>query len=491
MKRLSKILAAVVAVALVLALAVPALANGTITILNPGDHTYEAYKIFSVSGTGDNLTYTVAEPWKTAIKDALAAGAIEGLEIIENDVVELSNFSAADFAAWAKENIPEGAEPISFNTEFKTASITDGYYLVVTNPVGDRASLCTVLGNDVTVQNKDDMPFDKVVMDNGNEAKESDVQVGDTLNFEIHGVVPALDADQESYFYLVTDRLTEGLTLNRNDDSVTVNINNNPVTLQVITDPNAILSGNQIRYITDTNGRLCGFDLSLDMMDENLNEGDDIVIAYTATVNEKAVSVVSENFATLDYGDENSQSHKESMTKHYTSNIVIDKYETGSPESKVEGAKFVLKNSAGKYYKFIPEQAASGSNPAVPAHVEWVDEYDEDCIVETNKEGSAEFIGLADGTYKLVEVEAPAGYTQLTEEITVVIDGSDSTTVGLTDSQVFIALNEVVRVENTPGSLLPSTGGMGTYLFYIVGGVLVVAALAAIIVSSRKRSSNN
>lgn len=484
MKRLSKILAAVVAVALVLALAVPALANGTITILNPGDHTYEAYKIFSVSGTGDNLTYTVAEPWKTAIKNALAAGDIEGLEIIENDVVELSNFSAADFAAWAKENIPTGAEPISFDTEFKTASITDGYYLVVTNPVGDRASLCTVLGNDVTVQNKDDMPFDKVVMDNGNEAKESDVQVGDTLNFEIHGVVPALDADQESYFYLVTDRLTEGLTLNRNDDSVTVNINNNPVTLQVITDPNAILSGNQIRYITDTNGRLCGFDLSLDMMDENLNEGDDIVIAYTATVNDDAVSVVSENFATLDYGDENHQSHKESMTKHYTSSIVIDKYETGSPESKVEGAGFKLYRMNGTTKEYYSVDASTGV-------VSWVASEDDATEVITDKEGAAVFAGLADGTYYLHESTVPDGYVGLTEDIEVEIDGSDSTTVGLTDSQVFIALNEVVRVENTPGSLLPSTGGMGTYLFYIVGGVLVVAALAAIIVSSRKRSTNN
>ncbi len=481
MKRLSKILAAVVAVALVLALAVPALANGTITILNPGDHTYKAYKIFSVSGTGDNLTYTVAEPWKTAIKDALEAGDIEGLEIIENDVVELSNFSAADFAAWAKENIPTGAEPISFDAEFKTASITDGYYLVVTNPVGDRASLCTVLGNDVTVQNKDDMPFDKVVMDNGNEAKESDVQVGDTLNFEIHGVVPALDADQESYFYLVTDRLTEGLTLTAG--SVTVNINNNPVTLQVITDPNAILSGNQIRYITD-NGRLCGFDLSLDMMDENLNEGNDIVIAYTATVNDDAVSVVSENFATLDYGDENHQSHKESMTKHYTSSIVIDKYETGSPESKVEGAGFKLYRMNGTTKEYYSVDASTGV-------VSWVASEDDATEVITDKEGAAVFAGLADGTYYLHESTVPDGYVGLTEDIEVEIDGSDSTTVGLTDSQVFIALNEVVRVENTPGSLLPSTGGMGTYLFYIVGGVLVVAALAAIVVSSRKRSTNN
>ncbi|MBR5717550.1 MAG: SpaH/EbpB family LPXTG-anchored major pilin [Clostridia bacterium] len=485
MKRLSKILAAVVAVALVLALAVPALANGTITILNPGEHTYTAYKIFDVTGTGDNLTYTVAEPWKTAIKDALEAGEIEGLEIVENDVVELSNFSAADFAAWAKDNIPSGAASYilaeNADGEITTGSIPDGYYLVVPD-TGDRASLCTVIGNDVSVQNKSDMPFDKVVIDNGEEAKESDVQVGDTLEFEIHGVVPALDADQESYFYLVTDRLTDGLTLD--EDSVEVTIGGTQVELMVVTDPNAILTGNQIRYITDNSGRLCGFDLSLDMMDEDLTAGDAIVISYTATVNNNAVSVVSENFATLDYGDENNQSHKESMTKHYTSNIVIDKYETGSPESKVEGAGFILYRMNGSDKEYYSVDASTGV-------VSWVADEDDATEVTTDKEGAAVFAGLADGTYYLHESTVPNGYVGLTEDIEVEIDGSDSTTVGLTDSQVFIALNEIVRVENTPGSLLPSTGGMGTYLFYIVGGVLVVAALAAIVVSSRKRSTNN
>ena len=490
MKRLSKILAAVVAVALVLALAVPALATGSITVLNPGEHTYTAYKIFNVTGTGDNLKYTVAEPWKTVIKNALAAGEIEGLEIDENDVVELSDFSAADFAAWAKDNIPSDASsnPLAANAdgEITTGNIPDGYYLVVPD-TGDHASLCTVLGNNVSVQNKNDMPFDKVVVEevNGSEvkAKESDVQVGDTLNFKIESKVPDTSASS-SYFYLVSDRLSAGLTFGGN---ITVTIDGEEVELQEVTDPNAELTGNQVRYLDN------GFDLSLDMLakktvnDESVpayTAGDAIVISYTATVNKAAINVISTNEATLDYGDENSQSHKESMTKHYTSRIVIDKYETGSPESKVEGAGFILYRMNGTTKEYYSVNDPTGV-------VSWVASEDDATEVFTDKEGAAVFAGLADGTYHLHESTVPDGYVGLTKDIDVVIDGSDSTTVGLTDSQVFIALNEIVRIANTPGSLLPSTGGMGTYLFYIVGGVLVVAALAAIIVSSRKRSTNN
>ncbi|MBR3460842.1 MAG: SpaH/EbpB family LPXTG-anchored major pilin [Clostridia bacterium] len=508
MKRLSKILAAVVAVALVLALAVPALAAGSITVLNPGEHTYTAYKIFDVTDDGSgNLSYTVEDPWMSEIIAAVESGTISGLQIYDineaegtGKVAKLDSFKAAEFAEWAKTKL-NGKTAIPLSTvdgKMTTGDVAPGYYLVVPDS-GDLASLCTVLDEEVGIQNKNDMPFDKVVVDDGNDAKESDVQVGDTLNFKIEGKVPDTSASS-SYFYLVSDRLSEGLTLTAGSVTVNINNNNNPVTLQVITDPNAELTGNQIRYITDTNGRLCGFDLSLDMKASGLTVGADIVITYTATVNEAAINVISTNEATLDYGDENHQSHKDSMTKHYTSRIVIDKYETGSPESKVEGAVFALKDSANKYYKYVVDEPEVEDDPTTAEvdesspekfHIEWVTDLNDATKVTTNAEGSAEFIGLKDGNYTLVEVEAPAGYTALTDGIPVTVDGSDSTAVGLNDSQIFIALSEFVRVANTPGSLLPSTGGMGTYLFYIVGGVLVVAALAAIIVSSRKRSSNN
>ncbi|MBR3298880.1 MAG: SpaH/EbpB family LPXTG-anchored major pilin [Clostridia bacterium] len=499
MKKSTRIIAAFVAALLTVALAIPSLAApsptpaGSITVMEPADGaTYTAYQIFTVANDNGDLTYTAEDPWKTAIIEALEAGELAGLQIADDGTVtKLPYFKAADFAAWAMENIPTGATEITLaedaDGKMTTGPIDPGYYLVVPDP-GEVASLCTVLDTEIAIQDKNDMPFEKEVeLENGDWGKESGVNVGDTLNFRITGKVPTLDADQASYFYLVNDYLTSGLDLVPN--SVVVTIGDQTITLDPIYDPEAELTGNQIRYnYVDENDpatpddpsddRLCGFDLSIDMiaMNEEGLAGEDVIITYSATVNENAIAVISENNAGLDYGDENTQHHKDSMTKHYTSTIIIDKFETGSPESKVPGAKFVLMNEDGKYY-------SKDANNAVI----WVDDVADAYVAVTDAEGAAEFGGLADGTYSLVEVEAPAGYTMLTEPIEVVVDGSDATAIGLNESELFLALSEFVRVSNTPGTNLPSTGGIGTYIFYILGGVLVVAAAVVIVMLSSER----
>ena len=110
----------------------------------------------------------------------------------------------------------------------------------------------------------------------------------------------------------------------------------------------------------------------------------------------------------------------------------------------------------------------------------WVATQAEATEVETDTNGRAEFIGLADGTYQLVETAAPAGYTQLTEPIQVVIDGESSLNVNNTPEQIAMDLQQIVSVSNTPGSLIPSTGGMGTYLIYGVGILAVIVAVARV-----------
>ncbi len=72
----------------------------------------------------------------------------------------------------------------------------------------------------------------------------------------------------------------------------------------------------------------------------------------------------------------------------------------------------------------------------------------------------------------------------------MVVDGSDSTAVGLNPSQIALALSEFVRVANTPGTLLPSTGGIGTTIFYVGGGLLVLAAIVVILLASRSKKNS-
>ena len=469
MKNILKTIAsALCALAIILTSANVALAAGTgkITVADPGTESYRAYKIFdaAVDGSG-NITYTATDPWKSAIfnADGSPKEGVVGLSLNGTTVVRQNSFIAADFAAFLKDNIPAGATPIEF-TDAAAENLDPGYYMVVSSnddfeTLQARAALTTVLDNEVTIQNKNDMPFDKTA----DGQKQSSVEVGQVINFKIDGVVPTVAPDDSFYAYIVTDVLDEGITFN-NDLAVT--IDGQAVTLTEITDPTVALTDDQVRY--DANGKT--FEISLDMEVRGKAAagglaGKPIVITYTGTVNEQAEGVINRNFAQLEYGnDPNNLTVKDTETEHYTSKVVIDKFETDAPEQKLSGAKFVLKNSEGKFYKI-----ANGA-------VSWVSTQAEATEVETDTNGRAEFLGLTDGEYSLVETAAPAGYTALTEPLSITINGEPALNVNNTAEQIAMDLQQIVAVSNTPGSLIPSTGGMGTYLFYAVGAIAIAAA---------------
>ncbi len=507
MKNIKKLFSVLMALTLVFSFGATAFATGTITVANPGTYNYVAYKIFDATEDDGEVSYTLAEDseWKDVLLNADGSSKFDGLSFTgptsgAYTVVKGNTFSAADFAEFLRgENDANltgktgtdfsAAEPI-------TATVEPGYYLVISDDGTDnqdKAALTTVLEDEnVTIQNKNDMPFDKLVDD----VKVEGVQIGDELDFTINGKVPTVEATDTVYIYLVSDTMDEGLTFDESSFSVT--IGGDDVSLTVIRDPSAILTGDQVRFAPNANGKT--FELSLDMLNRVQNgdatAGDDVVISYTAKVNENAQAVVSENKAVLEYGnDPTDLTIKDSQTKNYTSKIMIDKYETGAPEQKLEGAKFVLykeENGSTLYYYY--DEAAK--------EVQWIEESelkdDSDAavsnpkdaanitIVTTDTSGAASFIGLEDGAYKLLEIEAPAGYTRLTAPIDVEVDGEAATAVGLSDEQIVLALTNVANVANTPGTNLPSTGGIGTTIFYAAGAILFVGA--AVVLIARKRS---
>lgn len=118
--------------------------------------------------------------------------------------------------------------------------------------------------------------------------------------------------------------------------------------------------------------------------------------------------------------------------------------------------------------------------------VTWVAEADRDTAatkVITDADGAASFDGIANGTYKLEETAAPAGYNLLTEPVTVTVNGATATADNLS------ALTVTKQIENNTGSLLPSTGGVGTTMMFIVGGALALGA--AVLFVTKKRMSKN
>ena len=213
---------------------------------------------------------------------------------------------------------------------------------------------------------------------------------------------------------------------------------------------------------------------------KNCKVGDDIVVTYNATVNEKAIAVVSENEAKLIYSNDPTTDETKTITppvvKVYSSKIVIDKYETGKETTKLPNAQFVL-------YKEVTSETGTSTlyyKWNADKKVEWVADMKDATVVKTDENGAATFGGLANGDYYLVETKAPAGYNQLEEPFEVVVTG------GTAEAELSVTAN----VANSTGTLLPSTGGVGTTIFYVLGAVLVVGAGVLLITKKRMSDAN-
>ena len=475
MKHARKLASLLLALVMVFALATTAFADdapGSITVDNPvKGQTYTAYKIFDVvyDDAKDHYSYTIdsSDQWYNTV--SAYADKTHGLTLTQVNgsttyVVTTGNdFSAPDFAAALKAALEaSGAQMtggIQLSIEGNKATATKlklGYYFV-TSSTGALCNLTTT-NPTVTIHDKNDMPFDKKV-------DKTNVDVGQTVTYTITGKVPD-STGFETYTYEIADTMSQGLTFNR--DSLVVKVGNADVTTEA----------EKCTITYDATNAPNTFKVSIDVM--KFNAGDPITVTYTATVNEKAIAKVETNKATLTYSNDPTDSTKKTTTppqeqKVYSSKIVIDKYQAGADDVKLAGASFVL------YKEVTPEGATEATKMYykwndTDKKVEWVAEQSSATVKTTDKNGAASFDGLADGTYYLVETEAPAGYNPLTEPVTVEVKGSS------TDIK---QLSVTAKVENKTGTTLPSTGGMGTTIFYVLGSALVLGAVVLLVTKKR------
>ena len=450
--------------------ATPTPATGTITVANPvKDQTYTAYKIFDVVyDDQDHYSYTIgsSNPWYDTVA-AYAATEGNGLTLTQVNggdtyVVTTGNgFSAPDFAAALKKAINgKAGRPLSGDAGSVTVSGLDlGYYFVASAS----GALCnlTTTNPTVTIHDKNDMPFEKT-------ADATDVEVGQTVTYTIKGKVPDTTGF-DKYTYEITDTMSDGLTFNRNSlavkvgsADVTADTDKCTITYDATTAPNT-------------------FKVTIKV--KNCKVGDDIVVTYNATVNEKAIAVVSENKAELTYSNNPADSESKTTTppeivKVYSAKIVIDKYEAGKEDTKLPNAQFVLykEQTPGK-----PDTAVYYKWNETDKKVEWVADMTAADVVKTDNDGAAYFKGLANGDYYLVETKAPDGYNQLTEPHKVTVAGSSTDTAKLT---------AIAKVANSTGTELPSTGGMGTTVFYVLGFALVMGAVVLLVTKKRMSDAN-
>ena len=458
MKAIQRVIGTLVALLLVASMAgtVFAAGDGSITIENPkAGETYQAHLIFDVVYNSDKsaYSYTIASDsqWLTVVQSY--AGVTLSDEVTDGDgnsfyiITKNDTFSAAAFSKTLQSAL-EGKTGINLTTANGKATVTGldlGYYFVS----GTNGALCnlTTTQPDATIYDKNDVPFEK-------SADDVSVEVGQEVHFELLSKVPDTTGF-DTYTYEITDTMSAGLSFSKD--------------VQVYVD--SVLQTDNVTISNAEDGT--GFSLILDVMQLQDQTGKQIKVTYSAVVKESAVSVIQENDAQLKYSSDPTDDSKFAVItnaeKLYTAKIVIDKFETENEDKKLANAQFVLMNSDGAFYTYDEETETVG----------WAAAQQDASVMTTDQNGSAVFLGLEDGVYTLKEIKAPEGYNLLTDTIDITVAGSSSDETQLTVT---------AEVANNTGSRLPSTGGTGTKMFYVIGFMMMTVPAAWVLIRKQRRT---
>ena len=482
MKKFKSVLSLLVVVTVLFAFATTAFAAGEGSITVNGttvDKTYDAYKIFDLtySGSGSSVTasYTIDEDWVAFFNSEKGSAYIVGTDdtgalnpiVVDgtNKYINITNDNinafAKDALAYAATKQPDDSKTAS-GTSVTFGNLALGYYLIypegATEVSENYASICSITSTvpNGTVNVKATYPVIEKEVD------DETVDIGQTVTYTVSGKVPDTTGF-ETYTYTVKDTLSAGLTFNESVANLTVAIDGT-----VIDNPSVVYADN-------------GFELSINMKNYQDKIGADVVITYSAVVNEDAVNGAegNPNSATLTYSNDPKDSTSTSTTppeivKVYTAGIEVFKYaQEGDEKKPLENAQFILMDNNGLYYKFTP---ATGTSSEL---VEWVTEKDNATVMTTDANGNVLFKGLESGAYKIVEIKAPDGYNLLTEPVEVSINHTSQ------NATTYQAL----EIENKTGSVLPETGGIGTQIFYVIGSMLIIGA--GVLFITKKRMSSN
>ena len=511
MKHIKKLASLLLALVMVLSLAVTAFADESttysITINNStAGHTYEAYQIF----TGDLATNEagnkvlsnivwgsgVSEAGQTALGDAAAKA-----ETLKTE---------ADAKAFAKAVAPylttaAGSANTVTDGKYVISGLAAGYYLVKDQDgslTGDNDSyteyIIQVVGN-VTATPKSDVPEVQKKVKDINDSTDTtktdwqdsaDYDIGDSIPFQLKATLADNVSSYTTYKVVFHDTLSKGLTYN-NDAKVYIDgteTNGFTVTATVNADGTTTLtvSCDDVKALGAGNSSV-------------------ITVEYTAKLNENADlgSAGNPNEVYLEYSNNPNKSEEGNNETGETPKDVVIVFTYKTIINKVDSENKPLTGAAFKLEKLI-----KGKDGAADT---WTT-VKEFTVDETTT--SFTFSGLDDGQYKLTETKTPAGYNTI-DPIYFVIEATHDETADaptlktlnayLTDANgnkqtemkdgesVNIDLGTVdltagsitTTVVNKSGSELPSTGGIGTTIFYVLGGVLVLAAVVLLVTKKR------
>jgi fimbrial isopeptide formation D2 family protein/LPXTG-motif cell wall-anchored protein len=523
MKRMKKIMAVLLAAIMTMAMAVTAFAEepvaatagaNTLTVnvksttptQDLNGQTINLYKLFNVtestSGDTKNYAYTVntATGYKDAIKSALGtsftgttdeeyAAAVLALEKTEGAVQKFANDFTADALTKNLAATATSGKITESKTSYEFSGLDAGYYLVyVTGGKEIQSSLVTVDSTASTVNLKTEAPSITKTAD------KDTVSIGQVVKYTVTGSIPDTTGYAD-YVYKIHDELTDGLDF-VNDVNGTA-CTGNKVTVKVaFTDTTDASAAPTEATLAEDNSRKMSLDLSDWVKGTQENKGKEFTVTYYAKVNANAV-VTEKNKAELEYGNKPGETTTTTPSEAKTPTYPLDILKKNKKgDKKLAGAKFRLysseadakANDESKAIKVSPVVAGATGNYVVDptsttTEFESVESID-------GKNYNLHVNGLAAGTYWLVETEAPAGYNKLTAPIKIEITKSADTEVNnWTISKDGTAEDDkIIDIENSTGSLLPSTGGMGTIIFAVIAAILVLGVAVSFIRDKRKNA---
>lgn len=511
-----------------------------------GTHTYEAYQVFAgqyAGGALGNITWGSGVDGKAIVDDlANATGdlaAFKGLDSPKAIAEELAKASDDDavakaFAALVGKHLKDNAKSGTY-ADGKITDLEDGYYLVqdasnspsdVTGANNNGAKTRFILkvagGGNVTVTAKNSAPsvIKKVKEDDkavtgavkvGSytaDAQYNDVAdycIGENVPFELISTMPSTYNDYTSYFYQFTDTLASNFTLNADSIAVKVVNADGETALTATTD-----------YTVGAQDESGKFTITINDTKKiaSITKDSTIVVDYTAQLNSGAVIGLDgqENKVDLTYSNnpnytgDGASTPNEDKGKTPEDKVIVFTYELdvtkylGDEHTKAnaeDGTKagFKLGNANGTKWATVDENLRI---------TDWVDDVAAATEVTTDATGIFKFIGLDDGTYTLRETTTPTGYNTMADlALTIGATTDNNQTWAGTASDALSAIKLTInnedtagdtntgivatKITNQKGSSLPSTGGIGTTMFYVGGGVLVAGAGVLLITKKRAK----
>ena len=458
------------------------------------------YKLFDVTVDTPNVTderkyaYTVNEKYVQTLRTVLNMeddknDFYEKLKDYTDKGEEIQKFANDFTAALLNSNPKIEADATSGKIEtdenaYRFEDLDLGYYLVYqTGTQNIQSSLITVYSSNIVNLKGTSPSIEK-------EADKTSIEIGDVVTYTIKGTIPDTTG-YESYVYKIHDTLTDGLDFVEDLDATAPTDKKYDVKIQIGTEQATTLEAD----LDEDNNRKMILDLSSWVQKNQQNKGKEFTVTYYAKVNKDAV-VETKNSAHLEYGNDPDHTtdtvpdqvvtptyplriRKTNENSQYLGGAIFRLYRN-EEDAKEENDNAISFSSVDNSYTYVVD--ANGSKKDLVTSI--TNHFDNPDGAP--KEGwNLKLNGLKEGTYWLVETKAPDGYNKLKSSMKVEIVKDTKNELKwdvFVDGEQMTAA-QVIKIQNKSGTLLPSTGGMGTAVFTVVAVVMMLGVAISFVKS--------